>query len=223
MGRDKIGPIAIDPNLSWEKNRKAPEVAITARRREVVKLYLQSVSQVEIAERLGVAQSTVCEDIKAIHKGWEASAILDWDKLKTKELEAIDHQIEVLWGAWVRSCEVEEVRTRSVKKERRTKTEGSGKNKKVVGEEMVPVEKSNKVQSKQLIGDPRYMAEISRCRELKCKILGFLKDDKGQSVAASQTNIFVLLEEAVKQKADPIEVRLTEEKQKVEQLNVPTE
>lgn len=142
--------------------------------------------------------------------------------MKTRELEAIDHRMEVLWAAWERSCEVEEVRTKSNKRERQPKVEGKGKDKKVVGHDMVVVETNSKVQSKKLLGDPRYMAEITKCQELRCRILGFLKDDKSQQMVGSQTNVFVLLEEAVKPRPDPIEVRLQEEQKKVEQLGEST-
>lgn len=220
MGRDKERSITIpviEPHTR-DHNRKNADVAIVARRRTVVRRYLEGATQCQIADELGVTQPTIHADIKAIHAGWEASAILDWDKLKTKELEGIDHQMEVLWAAWVRSCEVEEVKTHSTKRELRKTTEGKGKDKKVVGEEMVPVEQSAQLKTRQLIGDPRYMAEITKLRELRCRILGFLKDDPKQQVGSSQTNVFVLLEEAVKQRVDPIEVRLKDEEDKAKQL-----
>lgn len=220
MGRDKMGAITIPPSksLSREDNRKAADLAIVARRREVVRRYLEGWSQVKIAEAVGVSQFTISEDIKAIHQGWEASAILDWDKLKTKEAEEITHRIEVLWAAWERSCELEEVRTTGSKRERQAVSEGKGKDKKVTGHEMVVVERSSQLKSKKLLGDPRYMAEITKCQELRLRLFGLLKDDPKQQVNSSQTNVFVLLEEAVKQRVDPIEVRLKEEEDKAKQL-----
>lgn len=198
--------------MSREKNKQNDDVAIYERRQKVARLYVEGSTQCEIAERLAVSQPTVCLDLKAIRAGWEASAILDWDMVKTKELVALEHQIDELWKAWYRSCEVEEVKTRNVKREVRNEVEGKGRDRKVVGSKMVPTEVTSRKVSKQLIGDPRYMAEITKLRELRCRILGFLKDEKPAINAVVNVIDWDSLAKPV---SDTIEERLALEQAKV--------
>lgn len=212
--------------MSGKNNSKNDELAILDRRKRVARKYLEGYSQTTIAEVEGVTQPTIANDLKAIRAGWEASAILDWDAAKSRQLEALDHQIEVLWQAWYRSCELEQVKTRDVKRELRVDPIENSEDKKgskggrkgvVVTQSMVPVSRSTKLVERQLIGDPRYMSEIRACRELQCKILGILKDDKPQQ-NNTQTNFFVLLEEAMKPQVDPAVLVLEQERAKVAQL-----
>lgn len=195
-----------------DKNRKNDEYAVTERRKRVSELYLQGWPQWKIAEQFGVTQPTVHNDLKVIRTAWEATAILNWDEAKSNELAALDFQLEELWKAWYRSCEQEVKYDQSVKRELKTQTEGKGKDKKVVGTEMVVTESTDKKQTRQLIGDPRYMAEITKIRELRCRILGFLKDEKPQM---NQTNIIIDWDALSKPPVDDIEERLRLEQARV--------
>lgn len=190
-----------------KRNGVNDEFAIRERRREAARLYVEGWTQSQIAEKFGVSQALISKDLEVIRKGWEASAILDWDELKSRELAALDHQEEELWKAWYRSCEAERIRTTSSKREPRALTEGKGKDKKVTGYEMTVVEKNNKVVVKQLIGDPRFMDAITRVRELKTRILGFLKEEKPKNeVTVNVINWDQVAD--VRSKPDPIETRL---------------
>lgn len=191
-----------------EKNRKNDEYNTLNRRREVSRLYLQGLSQQKIADRVGVTQKTVCEDLKLIRGWWLEEAVASFDEKRERELAALDLQLEELWEAWRRSCEVEAVETHTVRRELRTKTEGKGKAKKVVSEDLEPVEDTSQTRTRKLIGDVRYMSEITRIRELRCKLLGLLKDDKPQAGGAT---IVIDWDALSKPYVDVIEQRLQNE------------
>jgi hypothetical protein len=77
---------------------------ILERRKRVAELYLQGLSQWEIGRRLSVTQQCIAKDVLALEKEWLASALVDIDAAKAKELARIDRLERVAWGAWRRSC-----------------------------------------------------------------------------------------------------------------------
>jgi hypothetical protein len=77
---------------------------ILERRRRVAGLYLRGLRQWEIGRRLGVTQQCVAKDIRALEKAWLASAVVDLDAARAKELARIDRLERVAWHAWRRSC-----------------------------------------------------------------------------------------------------------------------
>lgn len=157
------------------------DLRVLERRKVVASLYLQGKNQTEIGEIVKVAQTQVSDDIKIIRKMWLSEIVQNYDEKVAIELAGIEQNIDQLYQAWVRSCGMEEVKTHSVDKVRSVQTEDDDtKSKKKRGSvsDMIPIKESTKVQSKQLIGDPRYMAEITRLRELRCKLLGILKPDE---------------------------------------------
>ena len=80
-------------------------------RRRIADLYLRGWLQVDIAAEVGLSQSTVCQDLKALHKQWVASALVDIDIAKSKELAKIDVLERENWDAWQRSCEGAKTKT----------------------------------------------------------------------------------------------------------------
>jgi hypothetical protein len=66
-------------------------------------LYLNGVSQAEIAERLGVSQPQICEDLQSIRAEWVASAVVDFGAKKAEELAKLDHLERVAWASWEES------------------------------------------------------------------------------------------------------------------------
>src|SRR5580698_4209750 len=65
-------------------------VALAERWARVAEMYLQNWSQTAIAEGLGIAQSTVCADLKAIQQSWRESAIRRFDQARVVELQELD-------------------------------------------------------------------------------------------------------------------------------------
>lgn len=205
--------------VSEKDNRKHKEFEILQRRKEVASMYIRGMAQWEIARHFDVIQPTISNDLAAIRKGWLASAILDWDELKAKELAALDLQEEELWKAWFRSCGKERTKTASVDKEPKVVTKGEGKSKKVVGVEMGVSKESTKVVEKDLIGDPRFMEAIHKVRETRCKLLGFLEEK------APQVNVNIIDWETVSKPhvGDEIEDRIKALEIKGDSSDGPTE
>ena len=123
------------------KNRTNKHFAVEHRRRQIVSLYLQGISQATIAEQLAISQSTISVDLKAIRKQWRESAIRDFDELRSIELEKL-HLLECeAWSAW----------KRSQKPAQSAVVTGEG-----------ATQRSTKSMRNQ-VGDPRFMAIISQC------------------------------------------------------------
>lgn len=73
------------------------------RRRKVAQLYLQRMTQTEIAQRLGVKQPVVSRDLRRIEREWSESASGDFAAARNAELRKLDLLERELWEAWERS------------------------------------------------------------------------------------------------------------------------
>jgi hypothetical protein len=115
--------------------------AFAERRAQVGDLYLQNWTETAIAERLGIAQSTVRADLKAIQQSWREAAMRDFDQARVVEIQKLD-RIEP--EAWAGS-------ERSQKPAQAVQISGQGN-----GEQWV---KSVGNQ----VGDPRFLEQIKEC------------------------------------------------------------
>src|SRR4051812_17839279 len=79
------------------------KLAMLERRKQVAELYVQSYTQMEIAERVGVKQPTVCQDLQWVRKQWRESAVRDFDSARELELLKCDRIERESWEAWDRS------------------------------------------------------------------------------------------------------------------------
>lgn len=105
-----------------------------------------------IGDQLGIDKSTVSRDLKFIQEQWRQSAITDMNEVKQRELEKIDLIEYEAWQAWLRS------QTDAI-----TTNEFDG---------------NKSTSKKNQYGDPRFLAQIERCIELRCKILGINAPEK---------------------------------------------
>lgn len=62
------------------------DTARERRRRDAARFYLRGRTQAEVAELLGVAQQTISRDLETVRAEWLASAKLDMDAIKAREL-----------------------------------------------------------------------------------------------------------------------------------------
>ena len=60
------------------------------RRKKVSALYLRRISQVEIAEQLGVSKYAVCRDIKILEKEWRSEYVASINAIHNRELAELD-------------------------------------------------------------------------------------------------------------------------------------
>ena len=131
-------------------NRFNRRFAVEKRRRQVVELYLQGIGQGAIAEQLGIAQSTVSDDLKAVRKLWRDSSIRDFDELRSIELEKIDLIEHEAWAAW----------KRSQKPAQSAVVTGEGAD-----------QRSSKSMKYQ-VGDPRFLFLVNHCIAQRRALLG---------------------------------------------------
>lgn len=166
----------------------ADTVGREERRESVARMYLQGYAMFPIAKLLDVSIQTVSRDLERIRKQWLESRNQSYDEKMMKELIGIEMQESQLWEAWYRSCQLETIRTVTSKKQLQeidtsTNKRKKGRKKSTNDREtaMVIVEENEKTVTRQGIGDPRFMSEITRLRELRCKLLGLLEDEKPTS------------------------------------------
>jgi DNA-binding CsgD family transcriptional regulator len=140
-----------------------------ARRQHVAKLYLQGRSQKEIAGMVGVAIPTICTDLKKLHRRWMKSALMDFNKAKSRQLAKLDVMEAELWEAWQNSKTSAEItRTRSEASGRRTTADGKPLPDKTVVERVV----------RTCPGDSRYMEQIMAIVDMRFKLLGAYKNEQ---------------------------------------------
>lgn len=143
MGKKKTKARARRSNGQMARDRKI-----------IAKMYLRGSLQAEIAERLGLSQGTISNDIKALQKLWLNSSLMDFNEARSRELAKIDDLEMEYWLAWEASKqdaqtiteEGSELKT-GVKTLFRTKTEGQ-------------------------VGDPRFLAGVQWCIKKRAELLG---------------------------------------------------
>jgi len=126
-------------------------------RRRIADMYLQGKTQADIAEEVGIDQSTVSRDIAALQGAWRESALIDIDEAKARELAKVDRLEREYWDAWERSCE-DVVTVRAMGKQP------------AKGEKGKP-DRVTRITKKQ-DGDPAFLRGVQWCIERRCKIIG---------------------------------------------------
>lgn len=117
----------------------------------IAEMYLQGKLQADIAEELGISQTSVSRDLQAIRKAWMNSAIVNYNEAKAQELAKIDVLEREYWRAWEASKEDAEV----------VRQKGSP-------ESVNEITKTIKGQT----GDPAFLQGIQWCINKRCEIFG---------------------------------------------------
>lgn len=187
-------------------SRASDDFARARRRAEVAGRYLRGETQARIAEDLKVNVRVVKADLQAVMDAWVKESKLAFEERKAKELAKIDHIELLAHRGWEASVERQEVH-RSFRK--RVRQAQRNEDNKVTGHRMVPVEETEETVIKGQSGDPRFLEQITRCIEMRLRILGLWK---GESQAASQvlvdwTQLFVTQAQEAARRADEHEAR----------------
>ena len=127
------------------------DVKIEKRRQQVGDLYVQGSTQAQIARELGITQSTISVDLKAIRREWHESRVRNFDEavaIAEKKLDYVEHEAVAAW-----KCSQEAAVTTKATQE------GSSN-------ETVKYEKVIKKQS----GDPRFLEVQHRCIASRLKL-----------------------------------------------------
>lgn len=127
-----------------------------------------------MAAELGISEAQASRDITEVERRWRLDTY-DYRVNKSRELAAIDRQIDELWGAWEKSKRP--TNRRSLQTHRGTFA-GRGSQGEIETRE-----------GEESYGDPRIMAEITKLREQRIKLLGLneptkiaLTDTQGKSI-----------------------------------------
>lgn len=123
-------------------------------RRNIARLYLQGRYQADIAEELGISQSTVSRDIEYLIAEWKKERVYDINEAKARELAKIDNLEVEYWEAWQRSKEEYKIK----RKKATSSPDGTRK------------EQEQRIEER--VGTKAYLDGVQWCIEMRCKILG---------------------------------------------------
>ena len=141
--------------------RRIKPAALLLRRHQVADLYLQSWTQAQIADHLGVSQTTICDDLKQVRKQWRESAVRRLRPGAEEELLKLERIEREAWAAWERSKKPSQAATTS-------------------GE---PGDQKTRRQMKDRYGDPRFLEQVNKCIASRRALLGL--DALGASAGAT--------------------------------------
>ena len=140
-------------------------VAAEQRRQQIAARYVRGEYQAAIARTLGVSQQRISQDLATIRAQWLASALRDFDALKSEQLAKIDAVEVAAWTAWDRSQQPREVSlTEQTEGGEVVSADGTSQPRR-------PTRKASMRREGQS-GDPRFLAVIQKCIDQRCVILG---------------------------------------------------
>lgn len=146
---------------SNESTRRS-EIEILHDRVRISELYLKGWQQKDIAKELGMTESTVSRDLENLRKDWIASAAMNFDDAKARELAKIDRMEREAWVAWELS-----------KTPDANAPDANMRGKKTVTQTGVEGKATEFQQTRETSpGDPQYMKVIQWCVEQRLKIMG---------------------------------------------------
>ncbi|MGH9808565.1 MAG: hypothetical protein ACRD9W_15185 [Terriglobia bacterium] len=125
------------------------QLLILHRQQQVAELRLHGWSQQAIADRLGVTQKTVSNDLKAIRRRWEKSVIGDFAQARAEELQKIEIVEREAWTGWESSQKAAQSAV-------------------IVGDDAKNARKTVKNQH----GNPRFLQVVHDCIRSRRAILG---------------------------------------------------
>ena len=191
------------------KHRKKISTLVEERRQKVAQLYIEGKSMHKIAAMVGVSQTQIFKDLKKIRQQWLESSVRNFDEAKEVELRKLQNLEKEAYDAWERSKE--EAVTRKKKSEKgRTLVPQLGN--RPPRARMVVTRQNDETTEMDRDGDPRFLAMIFQCIQLRLKVLGALEQDKTVNVNVSKMDwdqMFKRQEDLLR--IDPISQRLLQE------------
>jgi len=124
-------------------------------RRNISRLYLQGVTQVEIARELKISQPTVSRELKLLQAEWRVERVFDINEAKQRELAKIDNLEIEYWLAWKRSQTETVIKTKKATK---------------ILDMVRDQELSERTETS--VGDARFLNGVMDCIKQRCAILG---------------------------------------------------
>jgi hypothetical protein len=140
--------MSANTRTKWERERDLDRLATH---------YLSGKSHSELAGIFGVSRQQIGYDLKTLDKRWRASALVNFDAAKAKELAKVEFLERTYHEAWQRS-----VGQKETKIAEKTTGAASDRYKAVSRQE-------------QRDGNPAFLTGIQWCIEQRCKILGIVQ------------------------------------------------
>jgi len=145
-------------------------------RRRIAELYLEGWLQADIAEELELSQSTISNDLNALHKQWLESSLIDFDQAKAVEIAKVDKLEREYYRAWRASKEDKETSV--------TEKVDSAK---------APRAKAQ-IRREGQVGNPSFLSGVQWCIERRCKILGIDAPQKMQVLSDNDLDAAIATE-----------------------------
>jgi DNA-binding MarR family transcriptional regulator len=156
--------------MSISRKRK---MQIEQRQKQVAELTLKGHTQSEIAERLGVTQPTVSNDLKAIRAAWRQATSRDFDATFSEQVEMLSLIQREAWEAWERS-------------------KGPGHTAVIQGAGEGEPSKTRQTIKRQT-GDPRFLEQLQKCLAASRALLGLaVEGDRRGKIRLTERNVFTL-------------------------------
>jgi len=156
---------------------------IQNRRYNVSDLYLKGWPQFKIAEKLGVTQGLISQDLKILRRAWQIESLSNFDKKQSIELIKIDKLEHTYWDAWELSKIVQKKKKAEKIFQKRKKAEKTD-NKNIDGELI-----KQSLEETDHLGDPRYLQGIQWCINKRCEIFGLNAPEKLNIQASNMPNM----------------------------------
>ncbi len=153
------------------------EIQIEKDREKISNWYLSGWSQRRIAAELGLSQNQILYDLKIIREQWQKNITMNLDEVKAKEMAKL-HQVEKeARMAWERSqtdFKATTVSGKTVKVEIIDPETGAVRTE----EKLRPT--GQIVHTETRAGDPRFLDQVNKCIERRCKLLGLDAPQKNE-------------------------------------------
>lgn len=181
--------------------RRRTPAQIAADRAKIAGLLLEGYSQNAIAVQTGISQPHVHREIKQIYALWTESALVDFDKVKARELAKIDKLEAFYWECIRKDLEPKITRTSRVKGVTVPESEldkliltESGIIQKRAKNKLVPTEKEVTETTRTTNVNPAYLAGIERCIQMRARIYGFDRPQGNTGQMPDLTQFFSALQ-----------------------------
>jgi len=148
---------------------KRSDIQIEKDREQIARWSLRGWSLRKIARELNLSKSQIEYDIKAIKNQWHKDTAIAIDEHKEKVLAELAEVRNEAWLAWERSQNDFKTQTATLQSKTKKKIDPvTGEEK----EETKPVPINQVIHTENRFGDPRFLDQVNKCIERRCKLLG---------------------------------------------------
>lgn len=169
------------------------------RRMDVARMYLEGHSLYTMADKHGVAHTTIKNDLKHIRQAWLQRMAEAFDAKKAEELAKIDHVEDQAWVGWYSSLRDDVVRSRRTETMPAKEEEGEVETPRSkrgyinaseygVAARKVVLKTVEVFEKRGQSGNPRFLEVVMSCVEMRMKALGMLKESSATASASIGIN-----------------------------------